>query len=96
MDENETDDNGVLRTPKEGDVISGGGLPSGHKFVVDSFEDNAGIRTVTLRKLLPSGDFDPGSKKKDYFAVIDLKNAIKLEEIKYHNKMKKKFVKKGE
>ena len=84
------------RMPGEGDVISGGGLSQGKKFVVeDLIEETPGVKSVTVRKLASDGSFDP-SIKKEKFVIIDEAKTLKADSIKFHNKMKKKFVKKGE
>jgi len=86
------------RIPGEGDVISGGGLRNGTKFVVDSCEEEIpGILTVSFRELSPDGSYDPSSsKKKEASIVINKENVLDVEDLKFHNKMKKKFVKKNE
>lgn len=85
-----------IRIPGEGDVISGGGLPIGKKFVVDGHEEESpGVLTLSLRKLAPDGSYDPSSKKEEVSIVVDAKSTVDVEELRFHNKMKKDFVPKG-
>ena len=86
-----------LRIPGEGDVISGSGLPTGKKFVVDKTEDRvSGVKRVSVHQLLPDGSFDVNSKEEEFLIVSNDCKVLDLEKMKFHNKMKKKFVKKGE
>ena len=84
-----------VRFPGEGDVISGGKLPSGKFVVEDLKEELPGVKSVIVSKLSSDGTFDPKSKKAE-FVILDEANTLEVDGIKFHNKMKKKFVKKGE
>ena len=85
------------RIPGEGDVLSGSGLPIGKKFVVDKSEDGVhGVKHITIRQLSMDGSFDMASKEEEFLIVTDECKLLDLEKVKFHNKMKKKFVRKGE
>lgn len=93
---NENEDEVKIRIPGEGDVISGSGLPSG-KFVIDKVEDGVhGVKHVSTRELAKDGSFDPSKKEEEYLIIIDGCKVLDLGGVKFHNKMKKKFVRKGE
>jgi hypothetical protein len=90
-------ENNKKRIPGEGDVISGGNLSSGCKFVVDFFSDEIpGVRVLSIYKLSSDGTYDPVSKKEEICIVYDRSKTIDGENLVFHNKMKKKFVKKKE
>lgn len=85
------------RIPKEGDVISGSGLPIGKKFVVDKLEKGVhGVKHLSVRQLSLDGSFDTGSKEEVFLIMLNGPKMLDLEKVKFHNKMKKKFVRKGE
>ena len=88
------DEKAKIMVPGEGDVISGGGLSSGKHVIESISKDAPGIKTVTVRKLASDGSYDTSIKKEE-FIITDEANKLEIKELKFYNKMKKQFIKKG-